>query len=58
MVPSREPSFVVVVVIDEPQGDVYYGGLVAGPVFSAMAGRIARHLDLEPVYPRAEVVRR
>lgn len=58
MVPARDAAFVVVVLIDEPQGDAYYGGQVAGPVFAAMAGRIARHLDLEPVYPRAEVVRR
>ncbi|HPA16429.1 MAG TPA: penicillin-binding protein 2 [Verrucomicrobiae bacterium] len=58
MLPAREAAFVIVVVIDEPQGDVYYGGLVAGPVFAAMATRIAQHLDLEPVYPRAEVVKR
>ncbi|MCC6355765.1 MAG: penicillin-binding protein 2 [Verrucomicrobiae bacterium] len=58
MVPSKEAAFVVVVVIDEPQGDMYYGGQVAGPVFASMAARIAQHLDLEPVYPRAEVVRR
>lgn len=58
MLPAREAAFVIVILIDEPQGDAYYGGLVAGPVFSKMASRIARHLDLEPVFPRAEVVRR
>lgn len=33
MVPASRPDMVTVIVIDEPQGDAYYGGLVAAPVF-------------------------
>ena len=32
--PLRDPSLVGFVVLDTPRGDVYYGGLVAAPVFS------------------------
>lgn len=32
--PMSSPKIVVVVVIDEPAGDDYYGGLVAAPVFA------------------------
>lgn len=58
MLPAKEAAFTIVILIDEPQGDAYYGGLVVGPVFGAMASRIARHLDLEPAIPKAEVVKR
>ncbi|MDN3700277.1 penicillin-binding transpeptidase domain-containing protein [Vibrio artabrorum] len=32
--PVSEPRVALVVVVNEPQGDLYYGGSVAGPVFS------------------------
>jgi cell division protein FtsI/penicillin-binding protein 2 len=32
--PLRDPALVGFVVLDTPRGDVYYGGLVAAPVFS------------------------
>ncbi len=35
MVPASRPDMVAVIVIDEPRGDDYYGGLVAAPVFRA-----------------------
>jgi cell division protein FtsI/penicillin-binding protein 2 len=33
MAPAEHPRLVGVVVIDEPRGDIYYGGQVAAPVF-------------------------
>ncbi|MGD8429259.1 MAG: penicillin-binding transpeptidase domain-containing protein [Ectothiorhodospiraceae bacterium] len=41
MAPASNPRFVCVVLVDEPQGDEYYGGLVAAPVFrEVMAGAL------------------
>jgi cell division protein FtsI (penicillin-binding protein 3) len=37
-----------VVVIDDPQGDVYYGGLVAAPVFGRVMPGALRLLDVAP----------
>jgi cell division protein FtsI (penicillin-binding protein 3) len=37
-VPSRQPAFVMVVVIDSPRGkNLYYGGSVAAPIFQRIA---------------------
>lgn len=41
LAPASDPRFVLVVVIDQPQGKEYYGGEVAAPVFSRiMAGAL------------------
>lgn len=46
--PVDEARIAAVVMLDEPQGDQYYGGQVAAPVFAqAMAGAL-RLLDVEP----------
>jgi cell division protein FtsI (penicillin-binding protein 3) len=39
---------IAVVIIDEPQGDDYYGGLVAAPVFSNVMAGALRLLDIPP----------
>ena len=31
--PVEDPSFVVLVIVDQPASSIYYGGLVAGPAF-------------------------
>lgn len=46
--PASHPEFALLTIIDEPSEGGIYGGQVAAPVFSAMASRIARHLDLNP----------
>ena len=46
--PVTTPRVVVVVIIDEPKGDVYYGGDVAAPVFSAVATGALRVLAVPP----------
>jgi len=48
LVPSSAPRLVIVVVVDEPQGGVYYGGDVAAPVFSAVASGALRILAVPP----------
>jgi cell division protein FtsI (penicillin-binding protein 3) len=46
--PVSEPRLVMAVFIDEPRGDEYYGGLVAGPVFSKVMSGALRLLNIPP----------
>jgi cell division protein FtsI (penicillin-binding protein 3) len=46
--PVSDPRIVTVVMIDHPRGDSYYGGAVAAPVFSRIAGNALRLLDVPP----------
>jgi cell division protein FtsI (penicillin-binding protein 3) len=46
--PLSHPSLVVVVVIDDPQGKNYLGGLVSGPVFQRIMEGTLRLLDVPP----------
>ena len=49
--PAENPQFVGLVVLDDAHTDkpeMNYGGLVAGPIFSRVAEKAARYLDLEP----------
>jgi cell division protein FtsI (penicillin-binding protein 3) len=49
--PADHPEFVGLVVLDEAQTskpELNYGGMVAGPIFSRIAEKAARYLDLEP----------
>ncbi|MEJ2685826.1 MAG: penicillin-binding transpeptidase domain-containing protein [Gammaproteobacteria bacterium] len=47
MAPASDPRLVMVVMINDPQG-VYYGGLVAAPVFSKVMAGSLRLLDVSP----------
>jgi cell division protein FtsI/penicillin-binding protein 2 len=49
--PAEHPQFVGLVVLDDAhtsKPELNYGGLVAGPIFSRVAEKAARYLDLEP----------
>ncbi|HEX4045712.1 MAG TPA: penicillin-binding protein 2 [Gammaproteobacteria bacterium] len=46
--PVSQPRFVVAVVIHEPSGKEYYGGLVAGPVFEKIMEGTLRMMDVPP----------
>jgi len=46
--PIDAPRLIVAVMIDEPTGPSYYGGAVAGPVFSAVAGGALQLLGVPP----------
>lgn len=48
--PATRPRLIVAVMIDEPQGQ-YYGGTVAGPVFSNVMAGSLRILGVEPDAP-------
>ncbi|MGV2987335.1 penicillin-binding transpeptidase domain-containing protein [Vibrio sp. E150_011] len=46
--PVSRPKVALVVVINEPQGDQYYGGSVAGPVFSEIMKGALQILNVAP----------
>src|SRR5436853_1452239 len=49
--PADHPEFVGLVVLDDAHTatpELNYGGLVAGPIFSRIAEKAARYLDLQP----------
>lgn len=49
--PVSDPRVVVAVRIDEPGGEFYYGGRVAGPAFAEIIGGTLRMLGVEPDAP-------
>jgi len=46
--PISDPRFVLVVVIDQPQGQEYYGGEVAAPAFARIMEGALRTLQIAP----------
>ena len=46
--PASDPRIAVVVVIDDPRGEAYYGGQVAAPVFSSVVSGVMRLLHARP----------
>ena len=49
-VPADDPHLVLMVLVDEPEVNVY-GGVVAAPVFQNIARGALRHLDVAPSEP-------
>ena len=48
LIPASNPRLVAVVVVDEPNEGVHYGGLVAAPVFAHVMRGAVRILDIPP----------
>jgi len=46
--PASEPRLAMAIMVDNPQQDVYYGGLVAGPVFSKVMSGALRLMNVSP----------
>ncbi len=56
-VPSRQPRYTIVVVIDTPRGDSYYGGAVAAPAFKRISEAALRRAGVPPtIHPAPPVV--
>ncbi|MPW16352.1 penicillin-binding protein 2 [Paraburkholderia sp. CNPSo 3157] len=51
MAPMSDPRLIVAVMIDDPAGRAFYGGTVAGPVFSAVTGGALQLLGVPPDAP-------
>jgi cell division protein FtsI (penicillin-binding protein 3) len=54
--PASNPRLVVAVMLDEPSGGAYYGGDVAGPVFSSVTGTALRMLGVPTDAPVDNVI--
>ena len=52
--PSNDPKITVLVVIDEPGGESYYGGVIATPVVKSIISDTLRYLDVKPQYTEEE----
>jgi cell division protein FtsI (penicillin-binding protein 3) len=46
LAPADHPHLAIVAMVDEPSGDDYYGGKVAGPVFAKVASEALRYLGV------------
>ncbi len=55
--PAERPRLVMVIVIDGPRGDRYFGGDVAAPVFGQVMSGALRLLDVPPDAPRVSPAR-
>lgn len=53
--PMSDPRYVVAVMVDEPTAGKYYGGLVAGPVFSQITAGTLRTMGIAPDAPPVQV---
>jgi cell division protein FtsI (penicillin-binding protein 3) len=57
LAPVDKPRIVVAVMVDEPSKGVYYGGLVAAPVFSQVVQQTLRTLGVPPdIEVKAQIV--
>jgi cell division protein FtsI/penicillin-binding protein 2 len=53
--PAGNPEISILVSLDDPSDGAYYGGSVAGPVFRAVAEKVAQYLGIEPQTPQIQV---
>jgi len=53
--PVHNPELAIVVVVNEPKGDRYYGGDVAAPVFATVMSGALQMLNIEPISSREKV---
>ncbi|MEI6894917.1 MAG: penicillin-binding transpeptidase domain-containing protein [Colwellia sp.] len=58
MAPISNPEIVVVVVINEPSGDLYHGGEVAAPVFSRVMKAALSILNIAPDAQKTAIARK
>jgi len=56
LAPAGKPRLVMVVMIDEPRGKYYYGGLVAAPVFAKVMEGALRLLNIPPDSPEPSML--
>ena len=53
--PVHNPRLAMVVVVNEPKGDRYYGGDVAAPVFAKVMSGALQMLNVEPISAREKI---
>lgn len=52
--PADDPQIVCLVMLDNPQGGNYYGGMIAAPVVGSIIEDTLRYLGVEPQYTESE----
>ncbi len=55
--PIDDPEIALLVMLDEPNGDAYYGGTIAAPVGGQIFTEILPYLDYEPHYSEEELAK-
>ncbi len=55
--PINEPEIALLVMLDEPHGDAYYGGTIAAPVGGQIMSEILPYLGYEPKYSDEELAK-
>ena len=53
--PAINPEIAVLVMLDEPKGDKYYGGIISAPVNSRIMGDVLPYLGYEASYSEEEL---
>ena len=53
--PANDPEIAVLVMLDEPKGDKYYGGIISAPVNGKIMTDILPYLGYEPSYTEDEL---
>jgi cell division protein FtsI (penicillin-binding protein 3) len=48
MIPASKPRLVAVVMVDEPTGGDYFGGMVAAPIFANVMRDAVRLMNIPP----------
>jgi stage V sporulation protein D (sporulation-specific penicillin-binding protein) len=46
--PVEDPKVAGIIILDEPQGPVKYGGVIAAPFFSTIVGDTLKYLEVKP----------
>lgn len=55
--PANDPRIALIVIVDEPRGQSYYGGTVAAPYASVLFTEILSYLNVEPSYTEEELAK-
>jgi cell division protein FtsI (penicillin-binding protein 3) len=55
LVPAKKPRFAILVMVDEPRGNIY-GGVVAAPAFRDIARFALQYLEVQPDAPETKAL--
>jgi len=53
--PANDPKVLVLVMLDEPTGGEYYGGMIAAPVAGNIIDDTLKYMNIEPQYTEEEL---
>jgi len=56
--PANNPQIAVLVLLDNPQGAEYYGGMIAAPVVGNIVNDTLRYLGVQPQYTEEELAKK